>query len=84
MQRQNEKKAALVKYKGGKCCICGYDKVNSALDFHHVGPKEFGIAKRKDISLEKLKKEVDKTILVCKNCHQEIHAGIHTDREIEP
>ena len=30
-----------------------------------------------DFELEKLKKEADKTVLVCKNCHAEIHAGIH-------
>ena len=26
--------------------------------------------------IEKLKKEVDKCIMVCSNCHKEIHAGI--------
>ena len=75
--RQREKKAALVEYKGGKCCICGYAECHRALDFHHTGKKNFEISSRRDISLEKLKKEVDNTILVCRNCHGEIHEGMH-------
>jgi len=75
--RQREKKAALVEYKGGKCCICGYAACNWALDFHHVNKKNFTISSRRDLSLKNLKKEADNTILVCRNCHAEIHAGMH-------
>jgi hypothetical protein len=75
--RQREKKAALVEYKGGKCCVCGYAECHRALDFHHTGKKNFEISSRRDISLKKLKKEADNTILVCRNCHSEIHAGMH-------
>ena len=75
--RQREKKAALVEYKGGECCICGYAGCNGALDFHHTGEKNFDISSKRDISLEKLKKEADNTIIVCRNCHAEIHAGMH-------
>lgn len=68
-------KEKLVKYKGGKCEICGYDKCITALEFHHINPneKEFGIGSMKVLSFEKCKKEVDKCILVCANCHREIH-----------
>ena len=76
-ERQNEKKAALVFYKGGKCCICSYNKCNGALDFHHIKEKGFSLGAKRDLGLEKLKKEADKTILVCKNCHAEVHAGLH-------
>jgi hypothetical protein len=75
--RQREKKAALVEYKGGGCCICSYAGCNGALDFHHTGEKNFIISSKRDISLEKLKEEADNTVLVCKNCHAEIHAGMH-------
>jgi len=77
LARQREKKAALVEYKGGECCICGYKKCARALDFHHVGKKKFAISSRRDIKLETLKEEADNTILVCRNCHSEIHAGMH-------
>lgn len=67
-------KIKLVEYKGGKCERCGYDKCIKALEFHHLNPKEkdFTIS-GKSWSFERLKKEVDKCILVCSNCHSEIH-----------
>lgn len=68
-----------VEYKGGKCEICGYDKYQGALEFHHLNPeeKDFGIAaKGYTRSFEKVKEEIEKCILVCSNCHKEIHAGI--------
>lgn len=73
--RRRKNKEELVKYKGGKCEICGYDKCIDALEFHHLNPdeKEFGISNGNIKSLNKLKKEVDKCILVCSNCHHEIH-----------
>lgn len=72
-------KKLLVEYKGNKCKICGYDKCLSALEFHHLEPenKDFTISyNTKYNNLDALKKEVDKCILVCANCHREIHAGI--------
>lgn len=70
-------KEQLIQYKGGKCQICGYNRCTQALDFHHLDPKE----KELKISggtrcFETLKKEVDKCILVCANCHREIHADV--------
>lgn len=68
-------KEKLVEYKGGKCEICGYDKCITALEFHHLDPneKEFTIGHNGVLSLEKCKKEADKCILVCANCHRELH-----------
>lgn len=70
-------KLKLVEYKGGKCQICEYNKSINALHFHHIDPneKDFQIS-GKSLSFEKLKSEVDKCILVCSNCHSEIHEGI--------
>ena len=71
-----KRKEELMEYKGGKCVACGYSKkVPSAYDFHHLDPKEkeFSISKARFLGMEELKKEVDKCILVCKNCHAEIH-----------
>ena len=46
-----------------------------ALEFHHLNPeeKDFGISKTLTRSMDSLRKEVDKCILVCSNCHAEIH-----------
>jgi len=72
----NKKKA--VEYKGGCCSICGYNKCLSALEFHHKNPKEKEYNKdnrglNRKQSFRKAKKELDKCILVCANCHREIH-----------
>jgi predicted HNH restriction endonuclease len=39
--------------------------------------KDFSIS-GKTLSFEKMKKEVDKCILVCSNCHSEIHSETNT------
>lgn len=65
---------AIIQYGGGKCQKCGYDKCIGALEFHHLNKdeKDFSIAVR-SFNLEKLKKEADKCILLCSNCHRELH-----------
>ena len=67
-------KLKLVEYKGGKCEKCDYSKCVDALEFHHIDPneKDFTIG-GKSWSFDRLKNEVDKCILVCSNCHKEIH-----------
>lgn len=69
-------KEKLVEYKGGKCEICGYDRCIKAMDFHHRNPKEKEFALTyMNRKWEALVNEVDKCILVCSNCHKEIHAN---------
>ena len=70
-------KQKLVEYKGGKCELCGYNKCIESLHFHHKNSneKDFSISGM-TLKYEKLKSEVDKCILVCSNCHSEIHAGL--------
>jgi len=74
IRRRN--KIKLVEYKGGKCERCGYDKCIEALEFHHLNSdeKDFGVSCGDTRSFEKLKAEADKCIMVCANCHREIHA----------
>lgn len=80
VQRRREKiKLMAIEYKGGKCECCGYDKCVSALEFHHLdsSTKEFGIGQNGYTrSWDKNKEELDKCILVCANCHREIHCGL--------
>jgi hypothetical protein len=65
--------------KGGKCQLCGYNQCPAALEFHHRDPnqKDFSISSPRYHNLEFMKAELEKCILVCSNCHREIHAGIH-------
>lgn len=68
-----------VEYKGGQCTFCGYKREMSALEFHHLddSQKDFGLSQKGlTRSWVRTKQELDKCILVCANCHREIHAGI--------
>ena len=79
IERQKALKKNAVKYKGGKCQNCGYNKCNSALEFHHVNPneKDFSLSNVKLTSWSiKIKQELDKCILLCSNCHREEHVKI--------
>lgn len=56
------------------CSRCGYNKCAAALDFHHLDPS----VKERRVTCKMWKSglgkiEAAKCILVCKNCHMEIH-----------
>ena len=75
---RKRRKVQSILYKGGKCEKCGYDKCLSALEFHHIDPskKDFTISTVINRKFEKIKNELDKCVLVCANCHREIHEKI--------
>jgi len=82
--RRRRIKQLAIDYKGGKCEICGYNTCNGALEFHHKDPteKEFNIARSGHCrTWENTRQELDKCILVCSNCHKEIHAGIENNNK---
>ena len=68
-------KIQAIKLLGGKCSICGYNKCVDALEFHHTNPeiKEFKLGSGNTMSWKEYKNEALKCILVCSNCHKEIH-----------
>jgi len=80
LQRKNHAtlKQRLLDYKGGKCIICGYDKHNHNLTFHHLDPSKkemkIGASSR---SFEILKQEVDRCVVMCHLCHNDTHAGFY-------
>lgn len=73
-------KEKLVLSMGGKCQCCGYDRCSKALEFHHIDPtqKDFSFAgiRANPKRLTALIEELKKCILVCSNCHKEIHDGV--------
>ena len=82
----SKKKQEAVQYKGGKCQLCGYDKYSGALEFHHIDPtqKDFAIGKNHSASFASLKPELDKCVLLCANCHREVHANLQNIEAILP
>ncbi len=78
-KRRKKLRDKAIAYGGGKCAICGYSRSTRALNFHHRDPKkkDFGLsAKGLTRSWEKIKAELDKCVLLCANCHAEVHDGI--------
>jgi uncharacterized ferredoxin-like protein len=75
--RRNMKLQA-IKLLGGRCSMCGYNKCADALEFHHPNPniKEFKLGSGNTMSWKDYKQEALKCILVCSNCHKEIHSKI--------
>ena len=62
-------------YKLSKGCNkCGYNKNPNALQFHHTDRnKEYQVARPGTRCWKTVKKEIDKCIILCANCHAEEH-----------
>ena len=75
MERFTIRKLNAIKYKGGKCIECGYDKCHGALEFHHRNPKtkKYNWNQLKIRPWKIVLKELDKCDLLCANCHREKH-----------
>lgn len=73
------RKQDLASIFGGKCLLCGFDKFQEALEFHHVNPneKEFNLTSSKMVALEKQIEEAKKCVLLCSNCHKGVHANFY-------
>jgi ribosomal protein L30E len=83
------KKLYAIRLLGSKCSKCEQDHP-IVLDFHHLDPfeKEETISNiirgnAKDCSLDALKSEVKKCIILCKNCHLEEHSVNNNISKIE-
>lgn len=78
-RHRREVKALLVAEAGGRCRLCGYDRCVSALEFHHLDPvdKRLGIsAGGLTLSMEAIRAEAAKCVLLCSNCHAEVESGL--------
>jgi transposase len=77
-RRRRKVKAILVQEAGGACAVCGYAGNMRALHFHHLDPssKRLGLsANGVSLSLETLRAEAQKCVLLCSNCHAEVEDG---------
>jgi 5-methylcytosine-specific restriction endonuclease McrA len=78
-KRRKKIRQMAAEYKGGRCQICGYNRCLEAMEFHHLNnsEKDFGIShKGYSRGWKKVKAELDKCVMLCANCHREVHAGL--------
>jgi transposase-like protein len=79
--RRRRTKRLLVAEFGGACLLCGFAAYAGALQFHHVDPttKAFQLGGRGlTRSIEALRQEARKCVLLCANCHAMVEAGVAT------
>ena len=76
-QRAKEFNALVNEAKSGGCIKCGESEL-CCLDFHHIdgGTKEGSIAERRNASLEWVRAEIEKCVVLCSNCHRKVHNGV--------
>lgn len=69
-------KEEVMLYLGGKCKRCNFNELLSVLQFHHLDPfdKKYEISSYIHRGLRWLKPELEKCVLLCKNCHDVVHA----------
>lgn len=68
---------------GWKCTRCGYCLCSKALEFHHLDPsqKDFTIS-NDNFKLQDAINETKKCILICANCHRELHDNLWDINEL--
>lgn len=74
------KRLAIEASFGMTCTICGYDRCSAALEFHHIDPnaKEYSPSNliNDATPLKTVFAELEKCVLLCANCHREVHSGL--------
>ncbi len=77
-EREREVRELVKEYRRTHPCVCCGESDSICLDFHHLDPnqKDFQISTIGGRSWTLVKEEIDKCVVVCKNCHAKIHAGI--------
>ena len=72
--RRFRAKAAAIEFLGKKCVSCGWNGDQAALQFHHLKGKDFTIGNVANKSWDSIKKEMQKCVLLCANCHSIEHS----------
>lgn len=85
--RALRRKLSFVLEMGGCCTKCGYDANLAALQFHHLdaSQKEIQLDARRlsNTRVSVLRAELSKCVLLCANCHIEVHHPEHTKASVQ-
>lgn len=86
-KKRLQRKLFLLEKHNFMCSKCGYNKNLSALEFHHIDPetKSFTIDGRNltSRSIESIFLEAEKCIVLCANCHRELHNSDHNLEKLD-
>ena len=82
-KKRNDEIIDSYRFLFGGCCVCGYDKCNAAIEFHHINAKTKSktISQMKTAQSHLLIKELLKCVPLCCICHREHHAGVGLSTE---
>ncbi|SRR5258708_37713293 len=92
LAKNYERRAAIYEYiqdiKIHLCCVdCG-QRHPATLQFHHLNSENkmfnIGDAVRDGISLDRIKKEIEKCIVLCANCHAIRHFNMRNEKRTSP
>ena len=76
-ERGRTRKLELIRIKGKQCEECGYSKNYAALEFHHIVPEtkafQLDLRSLSNRKWESILAEAKKCLLLCSNCHAELH-----------
>jgi hypothetical protein len=81
--RRFRAKLAAIMLLGGKCRRCGYADHPAALEFHHLGDKDFAIGMVANKKWGSIVGEIKKCELLCSNCHRVEHSERYNEDFIE-
>jgi hypothetical protein len=78
VKRRGDARQKALAHLGQKCTLCGFEKFEVALDVHQVDPtiKDPNFHGMRGWSWDEIEKELRGCVVLCKNCHAAIHAGI--------
>jgi len=79
VEHRRRRKVRAIEYMGGTCHGCRRDGHPAIFEFHHwnASEKEFGISETGiPRRWERVVAELAKCVMLCANCHREVHAGV--------
>jgi len=77
-KRKGDARAQALAILGEKCAHCGFDEFEVALDVHQIDPtiKDPNFAAMRGWTSAEIERELRGGVVLCKNCHAAIHAGL--------